>query len=103
MKSPFSKFSGVGKGLAYGSRIMPERDWLRLVSVAILLFIASLGFNFWYFTYLTSGGAIGVTSTAPAVAPPSVDGVQKIFQNRAAEQARYQSGYTFVDPSVPGS
>ncbi len=90
---------------SYGERIKPTRDWLVLASIALILFILSIGWNVWLFSQLENGKSLsssGPTAPVPSAAN-SVNAVQSLFQKRATEENNYQTIYHFVDPSLPGS
>lgn len=89
---------------SYGDRPRPLRDWFILVSLGAILLGLSVGWNAWQFVRVTEGQTIGEAvpqTIAPAAA--SLEGVRSVFQNRAAEEARYRTEYRFVDPLQQGS
>ena len=82
--------------------IDPERDWLMLLTVAMVAFVGIIVWNVWAFDTVADGGTIGaVTTKAPAVFDnSSLDTIHSIFENRAAEEAKYRTGtYRFAGPS----
>lgn len=87
---------------SYGEQLRPLRDWLVLLSVAALLLILSVGWNLWLFAKVTSGETIGSQSGKTAVEGLPDGAVERMFEGRAEERARYQNTYRFVDPSAPG-
>lgn len=94
--------SAFFKRFQSGVRGDPVRDWLVLLTLAIFAFIAIVVWNVWAFDTVAQGGAIG----APAVTPhpvfdrASVDTINKVFEKRAAEEAKYVTGvYRYADPS----
>ena len=95
----------IKKALSYGDRLHPERDWLMLISIAGILFVASIGWNVLLFFQFQNGKNV-TAQTAPQVQKSlgdSISQVQDLFQSHAAEEVNYQQTYHFVDPSLPGS
>lgn len=81
-------------------RKKPSRDWLALLTIALLLLIASVGWNAWTFLRITSGEGIG--DAAPIDTGPDIGSVERareVFLERAAEEQRYFAEYRFVDPN----
>jgi len=92
-------FSGV-RALGYGSRIRPMRDWLVLISLVGLVFVASIAWNAWFFLRVTSEESLSVAPSADTVPLlGSLPAAREILSERAAEEGRYRSFYEFVDPS----
>lgn len=88
--------------LRYGPRVDPARDWLVLITLGAILFAGILAWNIAAFDTVASGGVIGSPfRVAPqAFSRSSLDEIQKVFTDRAAEEAKYQGGtYRFADPS----
>lgn len=80
-------------------RKQPSRDWLMQLSVAFVALVVSVGWNAWMFLRITNGE---VGEAAPAAVAPDISSVDKaraVFLERAAEVARYQGEYRFVDPN----
>ena len=90
------------KRLRAGAHQDPVRDWLTLITVSAIVLAGIIVWNVWAFDTVARGGTIG---TAPAAAPAvfnraSLDEVQTIFKERAAEEAKYATGaYRYADPS----
>ncbi|MEK9184256.1 MAG: hypothetical protein AAB892_00830 [Patescibacteria group bacterium] len=85
---------------ARSSRRRPIRDWFSLLTIAFVILLASVAWNVWTFTRVTSGQLVGGTpieTQAPDIS--ALEAVQEIFASRAAEEARYRAEYRFVDPS----
>ncbi len=91
IKSFFRLFS-------YGPRVRPTRDWLVLLSGFAILLLASVLWNVVQYAHVVKGEKIG---NAEVQAPGQIqlDAVQALFAARAAERAKYQGTYRFVDPS----
>lgn len=99
-------FSFVGshmQRLRYGARLDPVRDWMILLVLSLVMLIGIVAWNIWAFNTVAQGGTIG----APAAGAPmvfsraSLDAINAIFTNRAAEETKYATGvYTFADPSL---
>jgi hypothetical protein len=88
--------------LTYGSRLKPTRDWYVLLAVGAVLLLGVVLYNVWVFDKLASGQTLGTqTLTAPSLFNrSSLDAIQKVFADRAAEEAKYLNGtYHFADPS----
>lgn len=83
-----------------GNRRQPSRDWLLLLALALLVLVASVGWNVWTFVRITNGEVVG--DHTPVVTAPDVSNVErvrKVFLDRTAEQQRYLNEYRFVDPN----
>ena len=97
-KNLFSRHGGL---LPYAD---PERDWLVLLILAILVLAGVVVWNMRIFDTVANGGVIGspATSTTPVFSKSSLDMLHAIFANRAAEEKKYVSGeYRFPDPVRP--
>ncbi|MFH1178399.1 MAG: hypothetical protein V1711_01600 [bacterium] len=89
------------KHLRYGA-INPVRDWLVLLTLSAITLASIIIWNVWAFQTVARGGVIGTTATSsPSVFNhSSLDTIEIIFANRAAEKAKYETGtYRFADPS----
>ncbi len=78
------------------------RDWLILLSLALLAFIGIVVWNVWTFNNVAQGGVIGTaaTSTPPVFNRSSIDTISSVFQMRGTEEAKYVTGvYRSTDPS----
>jgi hypothetical protein len=84
--------------ISYGERIRPTRDWLLLLSIAALLFIASAAWNAWFY-YRVLEGPVSSAEPAPTLDTAAVTNAKKVLDARAAEETRYEQGYSFVDPA----
>jgi hypothetical protein len=100
-----TSLSSYLRSFRYGGPLNPERDWFVLLGIALLVLLASIAWNVWFFISLAHG-----ESATPAITTPhttssasSVTNIQEIFQARATEQNNYQQTYHFVDPSLSGS
>ena len=83
-----------------GDKKRPSRDWLVLLTLALLLLILSIGWNVWTFIRVTSGEVVG--DTAPSITGPNIsilEQVREVFTARKAEEQRYFTEYRFVDPN----
>lgn len=88
--------------LRSGAQFDPVRDWLTMLTVSAIALAGIIVWNVWAFDTVASGGAIGAPPIgAPAVFDPaSLKAINAIFADRAAEEAKYETGvYTFTDPS----
>lgn len=90
--------ANITKKLKYGDRLNPARDWLILLG----LFVIGLGVitvsSLIVFSRVTKGQQIG-DATVNVPAQIELDQVKALFAARAAERARYDSQYRFIDPS----
>lgn len=78
----------------------PLRDWFVLLLSTAILVLASGAWNAWVFYTAASGGTLGEPiALTPAPDTSSLDAVRALFENRAAEEAKYRTEYRFVDPS----
>jgi len=90
------------KRLRYGAYLNPVRDWLILVIFSAIAFAGIVVWNVWAFDTVANGGVIGIaaTSSPPLFNRSSLDTINTVFANRAAEEAKYETGiYSFADPS----
>ncbi len=97
-----ASLSGLLRTFRYTGKLRPERDWLALLSVAILLLLASIAWNIWFFINLTTSensAPVAAVAHSTTSSSASVSNVQEVFKARATEQNNYQQTYTFVDPS----
>lgn len=80
----------------------PVRDWLVLLSTALIVLAGMVVWNAWAFDTVASGGIIGTPETSPASAldQSSLEDIRRVFADRAAEKAKYATGvYRYDDPS----
>ena len=80
----------------------PARDWMTLLTLALLAFVAIVVWNVWPFDTVARGGVIGerATTTPQVFDRSSIDAIRSIFEKRSAEEAKYTTGvYRFTDPS----
>lgn len=78
----------------------PQRDWVLLLGVTLILFIALSAWS--YLSFLRAVRAdesSAVDAAAAATTGTSLEGVRAVFEERAAERARYQTERHFIDPS----
>lgn len=99
MKNILAQLKKITGFCTYGPKIQPVRDWLVLLGVFAGLLSLSVGWNLWQVSQVMQGHTIG-TATSSAPIQLNLDQVKGLFENRAAEQQRYQTEYRFVDPSV---
>lgn len=98
----FSSTGFLTKHLHYGTRLDPARDWIALLTLSMIAFVAIIAWNVWAFDTVAQGGAIGSpdTNTPPAFSRSSLDAIHAIFTKRAVEETKYKTGvYIFTDPS----
>ncbi|HFC11109.1 MAG TPA: hypothetical protein ENJ75_02920 [Candidatus Kaiserbacteria bacterium] len=102
MKTQFS-LTALVKKLRYGSRLRPARDWLTLLSFAAIAFIVGIAWGaVTFFNTVTEKTPIApIQASATIINNQALRNVQKIFDTRAVEQEKYESGgYVFRDPSI---
>lgn len=83
-------------------RANPERDWAALLGMAAIAFAGIFMWNISVFETVVSGGALRKVEIPPppVVDTASLEAIQALFAERAAEEAKYVEGaYLFVDPS----
>jgi hypothetical protein len=90
------------KNIHYGTALRPSRDWLVLLVCTFVFMLVSVAWNLWMFGKVTSGQSIGTETAQRPVHTAPIEAVTKLFESRAAEEARYKTDYRFVDPSVKG-
>jgi len=86
----------------YGNKLRPSRDWLVLVAVASLALVGIVIWTMFIFLSVVEGPSttVSVKRRGVVVNNIALQKVRQIFDTRAVEQAKYESGeYTFVDPS----
>lgn len=84
------------------SDIDPERDWIMLLIAAIIMLVIIVVWNAYVFDTVAGGGVIGspATTVSPVFSQSSLDAIRTVFENRAAEEAKYISDvYHYADPS----
>lgn len=84
------------------SAIDPERDWIILLILSVIVLAAIVVWNAFVFDTVVRGGVIGTPpqNSAPVFSQSSLDAIHEIFANRAAEEEKYLSdGYHYADPS----
>lgn len=97
-----NSFARVFEKFRYGEQPQPARDWFVLLIFSLLLLAVSASWNAWIFHRVITGGTLSSvsTTTSPVITKASIDAVEKVFADRAAEARRYAAGaYTFTDPS----
>ncbi|MBI5405653.1 hypothetical protein HY972_01275 [Candidatus Kaiserbacteria bacterium] len=85
-----------------GVRQDPVRDWLALVTLSAITLLGIIVWNVWAFDTVAQGGVIGDPKASPssAVDTVSLDAIRAVFEERAAEKAKYVTGvYRYADPS----
>lgn len=79
-----------------------ERNWIGMLTIAVIAFVVIVVWNIWTFETAANGGVIGTATTSPAVSfnSSSLDAIGVIFLNRSAEETKYRTGvYRYTDPS----
>ncbi len=94
--------SSLTNRLRSGARQDPARDWIFTLIFFGIVFIAIIVWNAWAFDTVSRGGTIGVApkNSTPAFDSSSIDAVHTVFEKRAAEEAKFDTGtYRFTDPA----
>ncbi|HEX8946618.1 MAG TPA: hypothetical protein VF829_00155 [Candidatus Paceibacterota bacterium] len=101
MKFPSNSLTFLRRFI-YGTRLRPARDWFVLIVATSILLVASVAWNVFVFrTTITDQATVGVPVRAgQSVNRTTLQRMQQIFNARAIEQEKYQTGaYVFRDPS----
>ncbi|MBI2409958.1 hypothetical protein HYV30_02860 [Candidatus Kaiserbacteria bacterium] len=97
----FSNISTLLKRLRYDT-IDPARDWITLLMLAFIALAGILSWHLWIFQTVIEGGDFSATETSapPLFDPAELRTIRAIFEARAAEVRKYETGiYSFADPS----
>lgn len=99
-----NSFPSIGSLFKRFSRgaVDPTRDWLAMLTLSTIVLAGIVIWNVWAFDTIASGGVIGVpaTSPSPVFGQASLDTIRDIFEDRAEEELKYETGtYRFADPS----
>lgn len=81
----------------------PARDWLLLLKLSMVVLVAIVAWNAWTFNRVANGGIIGglPSGPPPVFSQASLDAINAVFTNRAAEESKYETGvYRYADPSL---
>ncbi len=95
-------FHSLVKRLRPGEYQDPSRDWTVLLIFSAIVLIGVIVWNMWAFSTVARGGVIGSApaSSVPVFSTTSLDAVHAIFEKRAAEEIKYETGtYRYADPS----
>ena len=99
----FDSMGSLFRRMRSSASVDPIRDWLMLLTLAMIAFVGIVVWNVWAFDTVAGGGTIGAPTIKAPVAfnPAALDTIRTIFVNRAAEEAKYMIGvYSFTDPSL---
>lgn len=97
---PFLK--NLSHTFSYGTQLKPARDWIVVVSIALIILAFSIVWNIFNFRHIVAEKAAPATTNvyAPTINKTAIQSVQQLFSERASEQTKYESGaYSFADPS----
>ncbi len=98
----FSPMTSFLKRLRGGAQQDPVRDWLTMLTLAIVACAGIIVWNIWAFDTVARGGVIGsaIVHAPPAFSRASLDAIHAIFEKRVAEESKYETGeYRYADPS----
>jgi hypothetical protein len=90
------------KYFRYGEHLNPARDWVIIITFSAIALAGIIVWNVWAFSTVAQGGVIGsvATSSSPGFSHSSLDAINTVFENRAKEEEKYETGaYRFADPS----
>jgi hypothetical protein len=100
MKNFFPTIQAVKDIFRVRTHTHPTRDWFIILGCAALLTGISVGWNIWLYVSVTDTDVRAAQEVAvPAFDTSAVDAVEKAYEARGEEAARYQGAYRFVDPS----
>ncbi len=80
----------------------PARDWIAVLICSAIVLVGVIVWNVWVFDTIARGGVIGSVelSSPQAFNRSFLDAAQPIFEKRAAEATKYETGvYRYTDPS----
>ena len=84
-------------------RLDPVRDWLVLIGLAGVIFLAVIVWNLWLFSQISVNRSSTTENPAARtlVAQDSFDTISALFLMRSTEAAKYENGiYHYEDPSL---
>ena len=90
------------KRLRAGAHQDPVRDWIAMLICSAIVLAGIIVWNVWVFDTVARGGIIGSgeSSPSPAFNSSFLDAIHPIFEKRAAEATKYETGiYRYADPS----
>lgn len=85
------------------NRLDPERDWIVLLIVSIIVLTGIVVWNAWAFDTIAKGKILGPTAstTVTTFKQSSFGEIHTIFEERVKEEVNYTSGvYQYIDPSL---
>ena len=86
--------------LRYGDRLRPHKDWFILLSVSLVLLIASIAWNVWFFfSVVEENLSVGPPPPEEALDRSALEAARAISAKEDEEDTRYRNEYQFVDPS----
>ena len=100
--SSFSSLTQAFKRFRRGVPLDPARDWIIMITFAVIVLIGTIVWDAWAFDTVARGGVIGTQATSSPVMfnRSAFDSIQAVFASRAAEEAKYVTGtYRMTDPS----
>lgn len=80
----------------------PERDWILLVTIAIVTIGCVIVWNAWIFDRVANGATINGRGATTLTKPrqPLIDSIHAVFTERAAKEELYRGQtYPYTDPS----
>ena len=102
MHNIFDSFGSFIQRLRSSASIDPVRDWLVLLTTAMIALMGIIIWSVWAFSTVAGGGTLSAPTTkAPTIFDnSSLDTIHAIFESRAAEETKYRTGaYRYTDPS----
>lgn len=99
----FSRLGSFFRYLRSLAKFDPERDWLISLISGLVVLAGIVVWNVWTFNVMANesiASAVATTTTA-IFNKSSLTTIHTIFANRAAEEAKYETGvYHYADPSL---
>jgi hypothetical protein len=84
----------------YGDVFHPMRDWFFVLAFAAILLVGSIVLNVWLFDKVVRGELVdGTLLPNETNALENLPTIRSLLEERRAEEMRYKTTATFVDPS----
>lgn len=97
-----SFFRDILHNIKHGLKPNPIRDWFVVVIVTIIFLALDIVLSFFGFQSVMSVKQPNVITptVAPMINQKAIHEAQQLFDTRASEQTKYESGsYSFADPA----
>lgn len=90
---------GIGKLHLGTPHHDPARDWLVLLSLALLWLVASMLWNGWFLISVLQEETTAPVTAVATSTPDTFERAWTLYQARDAEALHYANDYRFNDPS----